>query len=186
MELVFVRHGEGEHTEKPDRLHTLHPALTLRGESQARELQGTWPLSSEDLLIVSPTLRTLQTAERWSESIPCRRVVSPALGPRMFPQKKEWKTLPCDRTLRKDQVWADFPGFQLTDEQWEEGINEIPEKEFEDVASELIHWCKQQGKDRVFVVTHDGTMTAYKQWLDGKTLTRKDFPKETGWIRVKV
>ncbi|MGR9050748.1 histidine phosphatase family protein [Halobacillus faecis] len=186
MELIFVRHGEGEHTINHDRLHTLHPALTTRGESQAGELQKTWPLASEDLLIVSPTLRTLQTAERWSEGISCSRVVSPAVGPRMFPQKKEWKTLLCDRTLDKDQVSAEFPGFQLTGDRWGEGINEIPEKEFEDVASELIRWCKQQGKDRVFVVTHDGTMTAYRQWIEGDPLTREDFPEETGWIRVKV
>ncbi|REJ10892.1 histidine phosphatase family protein [Halobacillus trueperi] len=186
MELVFVRHGEGEHTATPDGLHTLHPALTTRGERQAIKLQETWSLSSEDLLIVSPTIRTLQTAERWTEDISCRRVVSPAVGPRMFPQKKEWKTLPCDRALGKDRVSAEFQDFHLIGERWEEGINDIPEKEFVDVASELIHWCKQQGKDRVFVVTHDGTMTAYRQWIEGKTLTRGDFPKETGWVRVKV
>ncbi|WLR47468.1 histidine phosphatase family protein [Halobacillus litoralis] len=186
MELIFVRHGEGVHTKKPDGLHILHPALTIHGESQARELQQTWPLSSDDLLIASPTVRTLQTAERWSEGIPCRRVVSIAVGPRMFPQKKEWRTLPCDQTLGENQVSAEFPDFHLIDRRWGEGINEIPEEDFGDVASALIHWCKQQGKDRVFVVTHDGTMTAYRQWIEGKTLTREDFPKETGWIRVFI
>ncbi|GEN52806.1 histidine phosphatase family protein [Halobacillus faecis] len=186
MELIFVRHGEGEHTKKPDGLHILHPALTKGGENQAKELQETWPLTSDDLLIVSPTVRTLQTADIWSEDIPCRRVVSPAVGPRMFPQKKKWRTLPCDRTLGEKQVSAEFPDFHLIGERWEAGINEIPEENFGDVASELIHWCKQQAKDRVFVVTHDGTMTAYRQWIEGRILTREDFPKETGWIRLRV
>ncbi|WP_237417452.1 histidine phosphatase family protein [Halobacillus litoralis] len=113
MELVFVRHGEGEHTEKPDRLHNLHPELTIRGENQARKLQETWPLVSEDFLIVSPTVRTLQTAAHWSEGIPCRVMVNPAVGPRMFPQKKEWEILPCDQILTKDRVAGEFPDFHL-------------------------------------------------------------------------
>lgn len=187
MELVFLRHGQGEHTESPGGLHTLHPVLTTHGKSQAEKLRKSWPLSSEDLLIISPTVRTLQTAERWSEGIPCTKVVTPAVGPRMFPQKKEWKTLPCDRVLSKDRVSAEYPDVYLWGERWSpEGINQIPEIEFTDIASGLIKWCKQQGKDRVFVVTHDGTMTAYRQWIEGEALTRKDFPEETGWVRVKL
>ncbi|WP_242517755.1 hypothetical protein [Halobacillus sp. GSS1] len=88
--------------------------------------------------------------------------------------------------MTKDWVAEEFPDFHLGGKRWAEGINEIAEKEFVDVASELIHWCKQLEKDRVFVVTHDGTMTAYRQWMERRTLTREDFPKEAGWIRMNV
>lgn len=62
MKLVFVRHGEGEHTKDlPASLQRLNPSLTDEGRNQAKLLQCNVPLQETDILIASPTLRTLQT-----------------------------------------------------------------------------------------------------------------------------
>ncbi|MGC4379413.1 hypothetical protein WD019_21270 [Fictibacillus sp. Mic-4] len=47
-------------------------------------------------------------------------------------------------------------------------------------------WCKKFNKERIFIVTHDGTITAYRQFLMGEQLTRDDFLEETGWIKITV
>ena len=41
MELVFIRHGEGEHTlDIPSSLHLEDPALTATGKEQAKLLRN--------------------------------------------------------------------------------------------------------------------------------------------------
>ena len=187
MEVVFIRHGQGEHTlDIPDSLHIVNPELTKAGEDQARSLRAEWPLSSEDIIVTSPTTRTLQTASIWSQVSDSTKYVTPWIGPRMFPQKQDWRTLPCDRILQKKKMSVRFPGFHGIGGRWKEGINTIPEADFEKVASHFIEWCKRQGKKRVFVVTHDGTMTSYRAFLRGENLTREDFPKEIGWMKEQV
>lgn len=187
MEFVFIRHGQGEHTlDIPDSLHIVKPELTKAGEGQARSLREEWPLSSEDIIVTSPTTRTLQTASIWSQGSDSTKYVTPWVGPRMFPQKQEWSTLPCDRILEKKETNVHFPDFHIIGNQWKYGINTIPEGDFEKVASQFIEWCKNQEKKRVFVVTHDGTMTSYRAFLRGEKLTRDDFPKEIGWMKEQV
>lgn len=103
MKLIFIRHGEGEHTKCiPESLHTSHPSLTSKGREQAEQLNRKWQLSQDDLIIISPTIRTIETALIWSEGVDCAKVVDPRVGPRMFPVKPEWTTLPCDRRLESD------------------------------------------------------------------------------------
>ena len=74
MKIVFVRHGEGEHTrDLPSSLKVLHPPLTDEGRNQAKLLQCNVPLQEADILIASPTLRTLQTATIWSAKVACQK-----------------------------------------------------------------------------------------------------------------
>lgn len=74
MKLVFVRHGEGEHTKDlPASLQMLNPSLTDEGRNQAGFIQFNVPLQKTDILIASPTLRTLQTAAIWSEKVACQK-----------------------------------------------------------------------------------------------------------------
>lgn len=189
MELVFIRHGQGEHTlELPKSLNTPDPALTEEGVIQAKHLKKHFPLSRTDVIIVSPTRRTLQTTQIWSEGIKCRKIVSPLLSPRMFPQNSEWQTLPCDEILTKEIIKDDFNDFYLEEERsnqwWINGINKLPEKEFKVIAEGFLEWCKHIGNKRIYIVSHDGTITSYRQLITGRKLSRNDFPKETGFLKV--
>ena len=83
MELIFIRHGQGEHTlNLQESLGSINPSLTNVGRLQAKRLRSSLPLTPEDALIVSPTLRTHQTASIWSESIDCCKIVHPLAAPR--------------------------------------------------------------------------------------------------------
>lgn len=189
MELVFTRHGQGEHTlDLPQSLHISDPALTKEGIIQAKSLRKRFPLSQTDIMVVSPIRRTLQTALLWSEGTKCRRIVNPLVSPRMFPQNPEWQTLPCDEILTREKIKYDFPDFyieeDLSNEFWFKGINKLPEQEFKVIVEKFLKWCYQTGKKRLYVVSHDGTINSYRQVITGKKLSRKDFPKETGWLKI--
>ncbi|MRG87595.1 histidine phosphatase family protein [Salinibacillus xinjiangensis] len=191
MEIVFIRHGQGEHTlDLPKSLHTPDPALTEEGIIQAKTLKNHFPLSQSDVIIVSPIRRTLQTARIWSEGIKCQKIVSPLVSPRMFPQNPEWQTLPCDEILTKELIKDDFNDFyleeELSNEWWLKGINKLPEKEFKVIAEGFLEWCKHIGNKRIYIVSHDGTITSYRQLITGRKLSRNDFPKETGFLKVNL
>ncbi|SEQ94505.1 Broad specificity phosphatase PhoE [Virgibacillus subterraneus] len=189
MELVFIRHGQGEHTlDLPESLHTSDPALTDEGIIQAKTLKRQFPLSQSDVIIISPIRRTLQTAQIWSEGIKCQKIVSPLVSPRMFPQKTEGQTLPCDEILTKGVIKDHFTDFhleeELSNEWWSKGINKLPEREFKIIAEFFLKWCRHFGNKRIYIVSHDGTITSYRQLITGVELTRNDFPKETGFLKV--
>jgi hypothetical protein len=107
----------------------------------------------------------------------------------MFPQNPEWKTLPCDELLTKGKVKDEFPDFYIDEDLsidlWTKGINTLPEQKFKTLAGRFLKWCKQQSNKRIYIVSHDGTITSYRQFITGKKLTRDDFPKETGWFKIE-
>ena len=75
MELVFIRHGQGEHTmDVPRSLQLKDPSLTPKGVKQAELLRNKFPLTNNDIVFISPIRRTLQTAFIWSESIDCKSI----------------------------------------------------------------------------------------------------------------
>jgi broad specificity phosphatase PhoE len=191
MELVFIRHGQGYHTlNLPESLQLMDSPLTDQGIKQAISLREIFPLSNKDIIVISPIRRTLQTAFIWSKGIECKKIVNPLVSPRMFPQKTKWSTLPCDKMMDSKLIEKEFPDFTLegnwSTELWSEGINTISEEGFSILGEKFIEWCKQQNTETIYIVSHDGTITSYRQLLSGQRLSRKDFPKETGWIRIKI
>ena len=191
MELVFIRHGEGEHTLNfPDSLHMSDPYLTEKGKSQAKSLTKDFLLSTEDVVIVSPIRRTLQTAQLWVDQVNCKRIVHPLVSPRLFPLRIEAKTLPCDSLLPVEIIKKEFPEFEIENNikgvVWTEGVNTKSELEFNRLANQFINWCRTLNRERVYIVSHDGTITSYRQVISGEKLTREDFPKEIGSIHLKV
>ncbi|QHA93268.1 histidine phosphatase family protein [Bacillus sp. N1-1] len=190
MELIFVRHGQAQHTlDTPNSLQMKNPSLTKEGKKQAYLLRDIFHLKSEDTLIISPTQRTLETAQLWKGSAEVKTIVSPMASPRMFPQKKEWWTLPCDVIMKRENIEKAFPAFNLdlncSEEIWKDGINTLPEKEFRVIGEAFLRWCKQEKSGNVYVVSHDGTITSYRQLTSKRLLTRDDFPKDAGWIKVQ-
>ncbi|WP_226577304.1 histidine phosphatase family protein [Halobacillus litoralis] len=185
MELIFVRHAQGEHTiNPPDSLHHLHPSLTSKGRSQAEQLQSELPLTSSDLLVLSPMKRTIETAMIWSEGSGADVIISPMADPRMFPQKPGWEALPCDQTIEKSRIEQEFyiDDFSSTS-LWEKGINRMPGDDFQIAAESFLNWLKNHGKERVCMVSHDGTITSFREIIQGCSFTRKDFLTDGGWVR---
>ncbi|GAE36446.1 histidine phosphatase family protein [Halalkalibacter akibai] len=190
MELIFIRHGEGEHTlNTPNSLQTFDPILTDKGINQAKLLRTQFSLSKEDILVISPLRRALLTAHYWSKGINCKKTVNPLVSPRIFPQVSEGRTLPCDRLLDRQKISVDFPNIQieekLPEEFWANGINILPQEDFNYLAKQFLEWCKQQETPKIYIISHDGTITSYRQFITGDKLTRDDFPKETGWVNLK-
>lgn len=191
MELIFIRHGQGEHTVNlPESLHLSQPSLTIQGRIQANTLRSTLPLTSEDVLIVSPTLRTLQTALIWSENLECNKLVHPLVAPRIFPARLAAKTLPCDELLDPESLQTEFPTFvpaaNIASSLWSTGINILAEDEFNLLAEEFIGFCRSLRCERIYIVTHDGTITSYRQKISGQQLTREDFLQETEHFHLVV
>lgn len=191
MELIFIRHGQGEHTlNLPDSLHLSNSSLTNHGKIQAKTLRSTLPLTSEDVLIASPTLRTLQTALIWSENVECDKLVHPLVAPRIFPGRLAATTLPCDELFDLGRLQTEFPSFvpaqNLASSLWTAGINVLTERDFNLLAEEFMRFCRSLRRERIYIVTHDGTITSYRQKILGQQLTRKDFLQETEWFRLVI
>ncbi|WP_243524543.1 histidine phosphatase family protein [Bacillus pseudomycoides] len=191
MKLIFIRHGEGKHTKAfPMNLQLENPSLTKEGEKQALLLQSSLPLQESDILMASPTLRTLQTAAIWSSQVICRQITHPYISPRIFPYREGARTLPCDKLLDTKVIQELFPSFSLrestNDMLCNREINTISEKEFQNRADEFINWCYTLKAERVCIVSHDGTITAYRQYLQKQRLTREDFLEETGVYEINL
>jgi broad specificity phosphatase PhoE len=186
MDLVFVRHGEGEHTlDLPHSLSREHPRLTTVGRAQVAELRALLALTRNDLLVVSPTRRTIETAALLAEDAGTLQFVSPAVGPRMFEPHPRWTTLPCDRTLSREAIALEYPGLTVLsnedDALWVDGINVVPQERFEFVARSLVAWCREQATGRALLVSHDGTIHHYRRLLGEGGLTRASALGDAGW-----
>lgn len=189
MELVFIRHGEGKHTLNiPSSLYLEDPALTAKGMEQAKLLRNKLPLNNNDIIFISPIRRTLETAYIWCENIDCRKIVSPFVSPRIFPIRSNCSTLPCDKIIDLEAILDFYPTFEIDCKAprntWTDGINTLPENQFTKLAKEFVVNCKQLQKEKIYIVSHDGTITSYRQIISGQGLTRKDFLQETDWFQI--
>jgi broad specificity phosphatase PhoE len=191
LELIFIRHGQGEHNlDVPDRLSIPHPKLTERGRTQVGELLRRVSFSQEDIMIVSPTRRTIETSMILAQHTPdMKRYINPAIGPRMFPQNPEWMTFICDSTMSMESIETNHAGYELMNRHnrslWIEGINTVEVSVFNKLGLEMINWIKTQHTERAFLITHDGTINSYRQLLGEERLTRSDFLGEAGMYRVE-
>ncbi|EHB66614.1 MULTISPECIES: histidine phosphatase family protein [Paenibacillus] len=187
MDFIFIRHGHGEHLiDYPNRLNTLHPSLTEYGKFQVTQLRNDTIIDPDDLVLVSPTKRTIETAAILKNDLDF--VISPFVGPRMFPQNPDLPFLACDHILSKTEIRNLYGDIEILDfnlECWKEGINQIEQYIFEGYAKRLIAWIGERYKT-IFMISHDGTITNYRILLGEKGLTRKDFLGEAGVYRLKL
>ncbi|PYI51922.1 histidine phosphatase family protein [Paenibacillus flagellatus] len=192
MEIVFIRHGQGVHnTDIPDRLNVAHPRLTDKGRAQVRRLVSVFACTADDLFVVSPTVRTIETADLLTAHLTApHKMASPLVGPRMFPLPDDpgRHAVRCDDVCPVSYVKRHHPDY-ITHEGddvrlWTDGINTISPAEFRRLGDRLIDWIRRQGAARTFVVSHDGTITHYRALFKETGLTRNDFLGEAGWHRV--
>jgi broad specificity phosphatase PhoE len=187
MEIVFVCHGQGEHTQQiPESYKMENPGLTDYGKHQAERLRTIMPLTERHAVIASPTRRTLQTAQLWCKGSHALRFVHPAAGPRQFPQRFDFQTLPCDEMLEPSCLSDCYSDFSLPQDvppyMWLQGINTLPNLLFEKWAEQFISWCRKLEKETLYIVSHDGTIASYMQLITGTKLTRRDLLPDAGWI----
>jgi len=191
VELIFIRHGQGEHTlDIPNSLHIKNPTLTVKGIKQAKLLRKKYLITDEDIIFISPLRRTLETALIWTENIDCRKIVSPLVSPRIFPNRPNGKTLPCDIIINVETIHQDYPNLEMVmnvpPDLWSDGINTMPDGKFNKIAHEFIANLRLLKKKKIYIVSHDGTITAYRQLISDRSLSRRDFPDETGWFQMNV
>ena len=158
MELLFIRHGHGEHlVDYPHRLNTSHPGLTSYGKMQVNQLRHELAIQPDDIILVSP-------------------------------QNPEFPIFTCDQIYSRDEIMKLFKDAITLDfdvDCWEEGINRIAQERFESYAKQLLDWCKDK-HNRILIISHDGTITNYRILLGERGLTRKDFLGEAGVYRINI
>jgi hypothetical protein len=185
MEFIFIRHGHGEHLyDYPNRLNTTHPGLTEYGKMQVTQLRDQVSFNSDDLVLVSPTKRTIETAIMLTNSLDF--IVTPHVGPRMFPQNQEFPFLICDQIYSKSVIsslYSDIKTIDFNLDCWEEGINKIDQELFEGYANLLLEWIGDRYK-KIFIISHDGTITNYRILLGEFGLSRNDFLGEDGVYKM--
>jgi broad specificity phosphatase PhoE len=191
LEIVFIRHGEGEHLlDLPRSLEMKHPRLTPRGRAQVEALRPSVEVTDDDLVLASPTPRTIETAEILCGGGFPLKYVCPAVRPRMFPQGPNINPLLCDDIFEPDVLRREFPRYQLhpveADSELWLGINKISAARFAQAVTELLLWCKAVGRPRVIVVSHDGTIHNFREFFGETNLTRASFLGPAGLHRVNV
>ncbi|NOU97689.1 histidine phosphatase family protein [Paenibacillus sp. LMG 31456] len=197
MEIVFVRHGHGEHmVHIPASYNVADPGLTQQGVEEAARLRLTLPLTEQDAVIASPTRCSLQTAQLWCTGTNAARFIHPAIGPRQFPNRYDFTTMPCDSTLEPPRLIELFSDFLLPTDipayLWLQGINTVPSFLFEKWADQFIAWCKRLDKTKVHIVSHDGTIASYVEYIRRGKQSRDDLPGRseqvglTGWKQLSI
>ncbi|MDM5279060.1 histidine phosphatase family protein [Paenibacillus silvae] len=188
MDITFIRHGHAEHLlNYPSELNRLHPGLTAKGKEQITALCKLIQVKPDDTIVVSPTKRTLETVELLTSSARGRVMISPLVGPRMFPQDSGYTPLGCDQIYSRAEVGRLYPDIQVIDvgvNDWEESINQMHARRFTLLAESLLAWCRKQ-KGHIFMVSHDGTITNYRMLLGEQGLTRNDFLGEAGYCTIR-
>ncbi|MCU6710375.1 histidine phosphatase family protein [Paenibacillus sp. J5C_2022] len=196
MELIFIRHGQGLHnTNIPNRLNVVHPSLTKKGREQVASLRNAFSFCEDDLFIVSPTVRTIETANILASGLlHPQKYISPLVGPRMYPLPVDPITheVKCDWIYPLEEIQARHSDFNLLDTDdlslWTLGINTIADTQFSILGRRMLSFMQQKvaGTSRAFIIAHDGTITNYRMLLGEQGLTRADFLGEAGWYRVEV
>ncbi|MEW4369693.1 phosphoglycerate mutase family protein [Paenibacillus kandeliae] len=190
MEVIFVRHGQSEHNlNTRDRLQTIHPHLTAFGEQQMQALGTEIQITINDLCIISPTIRTIESFYQLARDHYSDQVwISPLCGPRMYPQNPDWYTLPCDRILTIEQLCTDYADWRIMNKQslelWHDAVNTMPHAQFECHARQLLLELKESGSSRAIIISHDGTINHYRELLGEQGLSRDTFLGEAGYYRT--
>ena len=162
-----------------------HPPLTDEGRNQAKLLQCNVPLQETDILIASPTIRTLQTATIWSAKVACQKL-SIHMYPHVFfliEKERQHYHVMHSRSRRIKNYFRIFDRESTNKQLWTEGINTISENSFQQIVEEFLLWCYELGAERICIVSHDGTITAYRKYLQKVVLTRADFCKKRVYMK---
>lgn len=200
MKLTLIRHGQSEHTVNlPDSLRKMNPKLTPEGIINTTKSREKAPVSQNDILFVSPTTRTIETANILNKYIQAEIYTHPFIGPRIFPERiantkifdpNSLYTLPCDWLLSKREIKIKYPSLKiiegLEEKYWDTGyINNLQESDFTELLNKFLKQLYQQTKSAVFI-SHDGNINSIRKRLTRQNFTRKDFLSDSGFITIEI
>jgi broad specificity phosphatase PhoE len=193
MKLIFLRHGEAQHNiNEPESFQVTHPRLTQKGIQQAKNIQKYFHILADDIVVVSPTYRTLETANIFTKGHSCSKFICYAIGPRIYPYRENAKTLPCDEVMTDKELtaFAINDKFEFLYEDFFDkrlvSVNHVPEKLYQSIALSFIKWCQKQNVQRIFIVTHDGTINSFKELVLKQKFTRDDMLNEGEFIILDI
>ena len=165
MEITLIRHAEPEWVR--DGLNVDNPPLTSRGHQQARLLADSLRYEVFDEVLVSPLLRTRQTAEPILEVLGKDLVIEPWLEEIRNPV---WHGTPVERAeaaykaeREKTSVerWTGLDGGENVAD-FVERINLgcklfLEERSMEPLSGELPVWTPAPKDHRIVLIAHAGT-----------------------------
>ncbi|SDW39974.1 Broad specificity phosphatase PhoE [Marininema mesophilum] len=193
MKLIFLRHGEAQHnSSEPESFQITHPKLTPKGIQQALNLQKHFRITNNDIVVVSPTYRTLETANIFAREHACSKYLCYAIGPRIYPYREGSTTLPCDKVMSRKEL-IDY----ITDDNFKvligdffdnklDSVNHVSEYLYKNISLNFMEWCRRQKVERIFIVSHDGTINHFKEIIINKKFTRDDMLNEGEYISLEI
>ena len=146
MKINLIRHAEGYHNLSAKDWQIVSPSLTPRGISQCKKLKDKIKNIEFDLIIVSPLLRTLQTAEEIFDI--SNKFISTELI-------REAVVNPCDFRESKNESKSKFPyiNFDLINDDCNFNKNESNEDVIKRCNS-FYNWLITLKEENIAIVTH--------------------------------
>mmetsp|Transcript_14775 Transcript_14775/g.29127 ORF Transcript_14775/g.29127 Transcript_14775/m.29127 type:complete len:282 (-) Transcript_14775:122-967(-) len=182
--LFIIRHGEGHHNvaqrewrakadwdgvSEPYTIDTdpdfryEDPALTDKGEGEARLLQARASAIKPEILLVSPMRRAIQTGLlAFEAAVNCGSLK--ALAVELAHERGGKHT--CDKRLSKKESVALFPKVDFSlikDEQdpfWGNGAEREPWQKLADRACDLLMWIAERPENEIALAAHSAILLA--------------------------
>ena len=150
MKIYFIRHGQGVHNiETPDNINwnIKFPKLTNLGIEQSLNVKNKIDIDNIDLVVVSPLMRTLQTAE-YIFGKNKKKIIS-------IEHIKEYIRNPCDYREPKMLLENRFPYIDFRDISDSNNMNDLEsEKNLNDRIKLFYQWVTKRNETNIAVVTH--------------------------------
>lgn len=119
--IYIIRHGEALHNVEHGCPHR-DPPLTLAGEQATKSIT---PPDNPDLILISPMIRTIQTA---MNVFPSLQSPSPSSIPvQIWPDLRETHDAVCNQGVSRAELRSKFPQFDFSEcpEQWDYPLNTV-------------------------------------------------------------
>lgn len=173
MNLYFIRHAQGYHNIKQsnkDNLKILYPEVTQLGEEQINSLRckALDVIDDIDLILVSPTTRTLQTAHGAFYDNTNKFLVNELI--------REVLYNPCDYRKSKTELQKKFKDINFDDIEEDDKMKLYEdEKEVEKRCDDFYTWLKNRKEKNIVIVSHGGFLFRFmKKYGDSFNLINKD------------
>lgn len=173
MNLYFIRHAQGYHNIKQinnNNLKILYPEVTPLGEEQIKSLRcrALDVIEDIDLILVSPTTRTLQTAHGAFYDNTNKFLVNELI--------REVLHNPCDYRKSKTELQKKFKDINFNDIEEDDKMKLYEEEiEIEKRCDIFFQWLKNRKEKNIVIVSHGGFLYRFmKKYGDLCNLINKE------------
>ena len=168
--LFLIRHGYAIHNKLFYQIgksaYDLRDTQLLdKGIKQANELSKTWnKIDSIDLVICSPSIRTLDTALLIFKNTKLKIIAKDFLLE--FPQGSEC----CNRRKDRDDLTVLYPQIdfnEIIENELQWSFKRETTKELENRIEQMINWIKQRKETNIVIVSHSSFIGQFKDGCRG-------------------